>query len=207
MEGLPAPCRTCLFWEAGAPPPTKAASRRDDAARLAKESWWQATALEWGACGLGLWTNGTLLGYTMVTPPAFLEQPARLGRVTEDALLLAVLWTADDVDTDQVALELVEGALRLVIAHGARALEAFASPTGRDPCIPAEDTLRACGFTLRRSADPYSLYRLDLRQTARWHESVEEALRGLRQVLGRRRLGRVPSMPAAGAPRMPPRRT
>jgi hypothetical protein len=206
VDAVPEPCRSCVFWEAGGPPGSEVPTRSQQAARVAKESWWQATALEWGPCAVGAWDADRLMGYSLVAPPHYLKGSARFRRVTEDALLLAVLWTAEDVDEEQVTGWLVETVLRLSVARNVRAVEAFGSPGGH-PCVPDERLLQANGFELLRSGYPYRQYRIDLRQTARWREGVEEALIGVRRALNRGTLGRVPSMPASSVlPRVPARR-
>lgn len=201
VEALPSPCRECVFWEAGGLPGPELSDRERATARVSKESWWQATCLEWGPCGLGAWHGDRLAGYATIAPGHYLKGAARFGRVTEDAFLLATLWTAPDVEQEEVAGALVEAALRMVAARGAQALEAFVSPSGDDPCVPGEDLLRACGFDLIQRRFPYPHYRLDLRQTARWREGIEEALVGVRRLLRGRGLGRVPSLPSALAGR------
>lgn len=201
VDALPSPCRECTFWEAGGKPGSRLGERERAAARVSKESWWQATALEWGPCGLGAWHGERLAGYAIVAPGSYLKGSTRFGRVTDDALLLATLWLADDFEEEQVAGALVEAALRMVAARGAQALEAFASPSGADSCVPDEVVLRSCGFDLIQQRLPYPHYRLDLRQTARWKEGIEDALGGVRRILRGRRLGRVPSMPSVLAGR------
>lgn len=196
VEALPEPCGQCLFWEAGGKPGPEVDDDERAAARVAKESWWQATALEWGSCGIGAWQGDRLLGYVTVAPASYLGGAAKLGRVTDDALLMGVLWIDEETAPEGTAAWLVEAALRQVAARGARALEAFGSPTGKDSCVPAEAVLQACGFELLRWDQPYPHYRLDLRRTARWHERAEEAVVALRRVLRGRKLGRVPSMPS-----------
>ena len=196
VDLLPEPCRSCLFWETGGPPGPDQPEEARHAAREGKEAWWRATNLEWGACGLGVWDEDRLVGYGLIVPPSYARGAARLGRVTEDALLLAVLWVDDQSEEGAaVAERIVGGALLMVAARGARALEAFASPNGR-ACLTDERLLRDTGFSLLRSQRPYPHYRLDLRQTARWKETAESALASLRAALRERRVGRVPSLPS-----------
>lgn len=195
LGDLPLPCRDCVFWEAGGPPGPDLPPDQRARARAAKEAWWRTAALEWGHCGHAVWDGRRLRGYSLFAPAGHLEGATRFGRVTEDALLLALLWTEPPGD-EGVARLLVEEALKAVAVRGARALEAFGSPRSGQPCLVHEAILRSCGFALLRRGFPYPHYRLDLRQTARWRDAAEEALAQVRRSLRGRSLRRVPSLPS-----------
>lgn len=198
VDDLPEPCRSCLFWETGGPPGSETPPSRRARDRDAKQSWWHATELEWGTFALGLREGEELIGYAVVTTPSYLEGAASIGRVSDDALLMAVLWTADGVDdADSVAASLVESALALAVAHDASALEAFGASRGGPDCVPDEALLRRRGFRLLHGGFPYRHYRLDVRSTARLRDGVEEAAAYVRRLVRRTRLGRVPSMPTS----------
>ncbi len=56
---LPAPCRSCVFWEAG---------HRDPDAR-AKDDWLSAVLLDWGSCGRLLYVDGELAAFARPARP------------------------------------------------------------------------------------------------------------------------------------------
>lgn len=198
VDDLPEPCRSCVFWEAAGPPAPEAPPSRRVSDRVAKESWWQATGLEWGTFALGVRHGDELLGYAVMTPASYLRGSASFGRVSDDALLLAVLWTSPSAqEPESIAASLVESAVSLAAARKFTAIEAFGTARGGPDCVPDERMLQACGFMRLHAASSYRHYRLDLRSTARWKEGVEEALAHVRRLLRRSRLGRVPSMPTS----------
>lgn len=192
LDDLPTACRNCVFWEvAGA---ARGPADTGAGARERKEAWWQATQLEWGTPGKAAYGDGHLVGYASFAPGAQVPRARRLGGVSDDALLLATLWVDPDYREAGLARVLLQSVLRETHRRGSRALEAFADR--RRPtewrCMLAEDFLLANGFTVVRPHPTTPLLRLDLRQTARWQESLSTALEGVASALNRRR-ERVPA--------------
>lgn len=201
LEQLPSACRSCVFWE------VRGAARgpvrgQEAQARAAKEAWWQATQLEWGAPGKAVYVDDELVAYATFAPAVHFPQVRRLGpTVSEDALLLAALWVAPAQRDRGLAKVLLQSALRETHRRGSRALEAFGARAGETlgTCLIPEGFLLANGFELRQDHDSHPLLRLDLRQTVR--ESVGHALEGVLGVLARRERAPAPARPALEAAR------
>ena len=193
LDSLPSPCRSCLFWESttagpGIPPAGEAAGAQG------KEAWWQATQLEWGTPGKGVWNGDELIGFATFGPPGDFPRRRRLGHGTsDDALLLATLWVQPAHRGQGVATLLLHSVLREAHRHNCRALEAYSS---RQPalCLVPEGFLLASGFQLLHEHLTHPLLRLDLRQTAK--ETVGAALEGVLSALGRRERIPAPARPA-----------
>jgi GNAT superfamily N-acetyltransferase len=174
----------------------------EELAASGKEAWWQATQLEWGTPGKALYVDDRLVGYATFAPPEHFPRVRRMGQaVSEDALLLAVLWVHPDHRGTGAAKMLLQSALRETHRHGCRALEAYGTrfPATNGPlstCLIPEGFLLANGFELLRNDGDFPLLRLDLRKTVRWQESVSHALEGVVSVLSRRERARVPARPA-----------
>ncbi len=185
LESLPEPCRSCLFWEV-ADAPRGAAPQ----GRQAKEAWVQATQLEWGPPGLACYVDDRLVGFGVFAPPTHLRRARQLSHaVSQDALLLATLWVAPEARHTGLARLLLQALLRETHQRGGRALEAYGVRAG-DPlatCILTERFLLANGFAVLYDDPRLPLLRLDLRQTARWQESLSRALEAVLGRLSRRR--------------------
>ncbi|HEY8339171.1 MAG TPA: GNAT family N-acetyltransferase [Egibacteraceae bacterium] len=202
LDDLPAACRRCMFWETGGGRRGPVSDAEAPQVTAAKQAWWQATQLEWGTPGKAVYDDDTLVGYALFAPPGHVPRTRRLpGPVSDDALLLAVLWVAEGWRGTGVAKTLLQAVLReahrrrarAVEAYGARGLAAGAGAT----CVIPEAFLLAHGFTVTAEDASFPLLRLDLRQTVRWQESVGHALESVLSVLGRRE--RVPARPALEA--------
>jgi GNAT superfamily N-acetyltransferase len=195
LSELPAACRACVFWEA-------AGARRGPASdpgagAAAKDAWWQATQLEWGAPGKAVYSDGRLVAYAAFAPPQFVPRLRTLGHVvSDDALLLSTLWVDPAQRHSGLATLLLQTVLREATRRGARAVEACATRGHSGSCLLPEAFLLASGFTVVREHVAYPLLRMDLRQTARWSESIGHAVEGVISVLGRRERAPVPVPPA-----------
>ncbi len=214
---LPAPCASCVFWEVdGAPEGGRDPAPATSAA--AKQAWWQATQLEWGDPGLVVREGDRVVAFAVHGPRSHFPRARTLGpTASEDALLLATLWVDDDERGTGVGELLVRRVLREAAQRGARAVEAYARRGGDDDrlgsfahggdarapggCVLPEGFLVAAGFALHHDHHAFPLFRLDLRSTVRWHESVGQALSGVRLVLGRRERVPAPVRPASGGGR------
>ena len=215
LHELPSPCRSCMFWETPDAPPGGGGD--PGTGLLAKEAWWQATSLEWGAPGKAVYVDDHLVGFAVLAPRAHVPRARRLGpAASDDALLLATLWVDPAYRGDGLAKTLLQGTLRETARHGARALEVYGSRRNTVPgavpaaraggCVLPEPFLLAMGFTVHHEHHAFPLLRLDLRQTARWAETLEQALTGVRDRVRIRVRARVPlpvPTPAASPPRLP----
>jgi GNAT superfamily N-acetyltransferase len=200
LDDLPQPCRACVFWEVpGArrgPDP-----RRPQAGRAAKEAWWRVTELEWGTPGKAVYEGEALIAYAVLAPAIHLPRTRELGRgPSDDALILATLWVDPGHRGNGVGKLLIQAMVRETHRRGGRALEAYGvrHPDVRPApsCIVPEGFLLACGFAVVQEHATYPLLRLDLRQLARWQESVGHALEGVLSALARRERARIPARPA-----------
>jgi GNAT superfamily N-acetyltransferase len=184
---------------------------------VAKQAWWQATQLEWGNPGLVVRDGDRVVAFAVYGPRSHFPRARTLGpTASDDALLLATLWVDDDERGTGVGELLVRRVLREAAQRGARAVEAYArrepalvataarggadgSPVAPGGCVLPEGFLVAAGFGLHHDHHAFPLFRLDLRSTVRWHESVGQALSGVRTALGRRERVPAPVRPASGA--------
>lgn len=211
LHDLPSPCRSCVFWESAA---GRLGGERDArSGATAKEAWWQATQLEWGTPGKALYLDDHLVGFAVFAPSAHFARARLLGPAfSDDALLLATLWVDPAYEGIGVATTLLQSVLRDTHRRGARALEAYGDRRVRLPgvarptCVIPEGWLLRAGFAVRAEHHAFPLLRLDLRQTARWQESVGHALEGVISVLGRRERTPIPA-PVTPAARSEPRGT
>lgn len=202
LDDLPPACRSCVYWEvAGA---SRGPAMDSAAGRDGKEAWWQATQLEWGTPGKAAYVDGALAGFATFAPGVHYPKAARLGGASDDALLLATLWVHPDSRGAGLGRLLLLSVLRETQRRGGKALEAYAARYGgeRRTCVLDETFLLANGFAVLREHPTLPLLRLDLRQTARWQESLSHALEGVAAALARR--DRVPaparSVPARAVP-------
>jgi GNAT superfamily N-acetyltransferase len=188
LGDLPAPCRSCAFWElpeASRGPQEGAAA---EAAAEAKQLWVRSLELDWGAPGLVLTEQEEPVAYALYMPADEAHRARRLGSTpSDDALVLATLWVAPEARGSGVAAALLHSVLRHAHDAGLRAVEAIGARGEAWPCMLPEDFLIANGFVVHHNHPRFPLLRLDLRQTARWQGAMEHALEGVRSVLRRER--------------------
>jgi len=182
---LPGPCRSCVFWEApsGRPGPTPGGE-------AGKEAWWRAAELEWGPPGKGVYLDDELAGYVLYGPPEHFPRIRASGRTaSDDALLLATLWVAEDHRGGGLGKTLLQVAMREAARRNLRAVEALAVRDDDPPawrCTTPAGFLEAHGFAVFQDDARHPLLRLDLRQTVRWQEQVGHALESVVSALSRR---------------------
>lgn len=185
LPGLPPTCRSCLYWELADSRSGPDPDAEQGAAR--KEAWVQAVTLDVGPPGRVAVREGQTIGYALAAPARELGRHRRLTRrPSADALLLAVAWVAPEHRGRGVGQALVEAVLRDVVRWGGRALEAYGARTPVSSCLLPEGFLHAVGFTVLHEHPLTPLLRLDLRQTVRWPQSVEQAWQGVREALSGR---------------------
>lgn len=183
---LPASCRSCVFWELAEAPRGPRAD--DGAAAEAKHLWIHSLELDWGAPGLLLVERDRTLAYAIFMPADEAHRARRLGSVpSDDALVLATLWVAPEQRGSGLAAALLHAVLRSAHEADLRAVEAIGARGDASPCMLPEQFLLAHGFVVHHNHPRFPLLRLDLRQTARWHEAMEHAIEGVRSVLRRER--------------------
>lgn len=195
LDALPEPCRSCMFWEVADAPRGPVTG-----GTAAKEAWVHSMQLEWGAPGKVLVVDEVPMAFGLLAPGDQIARTRRLGRApSEDALLLATLWVAPPVRQAGLARVLLQALLREVHEHGGRALEAYGARGGAalGTCVVPEGFLLANGFTVLAEDVRYPLLRLDLRQTARWQESVTQALEAVLRALPSRRRAPAPARPSS----------
>lgn len=193
IEHLPTPCRTCLFWELADAPRGPQPNRAAEVAE-AKLLYHRAVELDWGPPGLLVRSDGRTLAFTTFVPAEQAHRTRRLGSVpSDDALVLTTMWVDPDVRGTGIASTLLHRVLRQAHDLGLRAVEATATRGGDGPCLLPEAFLLASGFVVHHQHVRHPLLRLDLRQTVRWQDAMEHALKGVRAVLGRRDRRTAPS--------------
>lgn len=193
IEQLPTPCRTCLFWELADAPRGPQPNRAAEVAE-AKLLYHRAVELDWGPPGLLVRSDGRTLAFATFVPAEQAHRTRRLGSVpSDDALVLTTMWVDPDVRGTGIASTLLHRVLRQAHDLGLRAVEATATRGGDGPCLLPEAFLLASGFVVHHQHVRHPLLRLDLRQTVRWQDAMEHALKGVRAVLGRRDRRTAPS--------------
>lgn len=193
LTRLPADCRSCVFWELPTAPRGPQPDHVEDA-REAKQLWCRSVELEWGAPGFLLVDHDRTLGFASFMPAEQGHRARRLGvRPSDDALLLATLWIDPAVRGSGLATTLLHRVLKHAHDTGRRAVEATGARGGAAPCLLPEQFLLACGFVVHHQHPRFPLLRLDLRQTVRWQDAMENALEGVRAVLSRRDRRTVPT--------------
>jgi GNAT superfamily N-acetyltransferase len=193
IEHLPEPCRTCLFWELADAPRGPQPDRAVEVAE-AKLLYHRAVELDWGPPGLLVRSDDRTLAFATFVPAEQAHRTRRLGSVpSDDALVLTTMWVDPDVRGTGIASALLRRVLRQAHDLGLRAVEATATRGGDGPCLVPEAFLLANGFVVHHQHVRHPLLRLDLRQTVRWQDAIEQALQGVRALLGRRDRRTAPS--------------
>jgi GNAT superfamily N-acetyltransferase len=195
IADLPAPCRTCLFWEVADAPRGPQPDRAEEVLE-AKQLYHRAVELDWAVPGLAVRVDDETRAFVSFVPANQAHRTRRLGSVpSDDALVLTTMWVDPAVRGTGIASLLLQRVLKHAHDMGLRAVEATASRTDGLPCLLPEAFLLAKGFVVHHHHPTHPLLRLDLRQTVRWQDAMEHALEGVRAVLGRRERRTAPSTP------------
>lgn len=186
LEELPAPCRTCLFWERGEPPPIDrlGRGRQDaDAALVRKQAWVSARLQEGHAPGRAVRVEGMLAGWVLFAPGRDLVGPRadRAGlpvpATSPDALQLATLHVDARMRGHGLGRLLLHAALREAVRLELAAVEVYGDRRWRERgCLLPVTWLLREGFEVHREAPRMPLLRLEVRRTLRWAPSLEAAL-------------------------------
>jgi GNAT superfamily N-acetyltransferase len=187
LDALPAPCRTCLFWECDA-----VRRERVEEPATEKEAWVSEVLREWGSCGRVALVDDRLVGYVLYAPASFV--PGAAGFPTAPVSMDAVLMTTAYVDPAArgggVGRMLVRAMARDLVERDVRAVEAFGHRPGRldrsgreGRCTVPVDFLSGVGFRTRRPHPVTPRMRMDLRTAVSWKSEVEAALERLMGVV------------------------
>lgn len=182
LDDLPAPCRSCTFWEFD--PVSRDRMPVDDAA-CAKEAWVSRVLLEWGSCGRVAYVDDVPAGYALYAPASFVPGSASFptAPVSDDAVLLATVRVLPEFAGAGLGRLLVQAVVKDVVNRGGiRAIEAFgdraSDPAGHSCVVPADFLLRV-GFKTQRPHLRHPRLRMDMRSVLTWREEVGSALERL----------------------------
>jgi GNAT superfamily N-acetyltransferase len=195
LDALPAPCRSCLFWECDA-------VRRDRVEEpvLEKQAWVSEVLREWGSCGRVALVDDQLVGYVLYAPGGFVPGAAGFptAPVSPDAVLMTAAWVAPQARGGGVGRMLVRAMARDLVDRDVRAVEAFGRAAGTARCTVPVDFLARVGFRTQRAHPLTPRLRMDLRTTLPWRSEVEAALERL---VGAVRPQTAPRRAPGGTPR------
>ncbi len=180
LEGLEAPCRSCLFWEQD---PVRR-SRSDDPAGE-KAAWIEEVQREWGTCGQVALVDGRPVGYVVYAPDAFVPGAAAFptAPVSSDAVVLTTAYVEQGA-RGGLGRMLVQRMARDLVEREVRAVEAFGDTRGGSAgCLLPVDFLESVGFRTQRAHSTTPRMRMDLRTTVTWQRGVERALARLGAVV------------------------
>jgi GNAT superfamily N-acetyltransferase len=198
VDDLPAPCRSCLFWELD---PVRR-ERAQDAGEQGceKEAWVSRALLEWGSCGRLVYVEDEPAGYALYAPPGFFPGADSFptSPVSEDAVLLSALVVRPDYVGGGLGRILVQSVVKDVLDRGGiRAIEVFGDRLARadgelNGCVVPADFWLRVGFKTHRNHPRYPRLRMDMRSVLTWREEIEQALERLLQVVRPRGVAPVP---------------
>jgi GNAT superfamily N-acetyltransferase len=186
VAALPTTCRSCRFLELGAPSPDRrgatvlpGALREDLPSRpqVRKQAWVSASVQEGTPPGRVAVIDGEVVGYALFAPSAaFARRRAPAPTASPDALLLATLWVHPVHREGGLGRRLVQAAVREAIRLDLSSVEAYGDRRFHErACVLPATWLLHEGFEVHREHPRTPLFRLDVRRTARWAESLEHA--------------------------------
>jgi GNAT superfamily N-acetyltransferase len=201
VELLPLPCRSCLAWELGAASPSprvmKAATvgagggpsaSSPSQPQVRKQAWVSAQVQDGFPPGRIVRIDEEVAGYALFAPvTAFAPRPPLVPAASTDALLLATVWVAPFYREAGLGRLLIQAAIKDAIRAEAPAVEAYGDRRWleRSCMLPATWLLHE-GFEVHREHPRTPLFRLDVKRTVRWAESLEHALEEVLSALPRR---------------------
>ena len=196
LDALPAPCRSCLFWERD---PVRRDQLEDETAE--KEAWVSEVLREWGSCGRVALVDDALVGYLVYAPAGFVPGAAGFATspASSDAVLLTTVYVDPAARGGGVGRMLVRAMAADLVERDIRAVEAFGTSArigGR--CQVPADFLSGVGFRTHRPHPTTPRMRMDLRSAVTWKDEVEAALERLVGVV---RPATRPRRAPEGAPR------
>ena len=177
LDALPAPCRSCVFWELD---PVRRARVEDPCGE--KDAWASQVLREWGSCGRVALVDDEPVGYLIYAPEAYVPGAAGFptAPVSPDAVLLTTVYVVPAHQRGGLGRMLVQGMARDLIERGGiRAVEAFGDTRGNRSCVVPVDFLGSVGFKTQRAHSTTPRMRMDLRSTLTWKDEVEAALERL----------------------------
>jgi GNAT superfamily N-acetyltransferase len=179
LEALPAPCRSCLFWERD---PVRRSRVEDPAAE--KDAWVSHVLREWGSCGRVALVDDEPVGYLIYAPEAFVPGAAGFptAPISPDAVLLTTAYVAPEYAGGGLGRMLVQGMARDLIKRDIKAIEAFGDTRGKRgqmSCVLPVEFLGSVGFKTQRAHSTTPRMRMDLRTAITWRSEVEAALERL----------------------------
>ena len=174
LDALPAPCRSCLFWE-------RDPVRRDRVSEPAEEKqlWVSEVLREWGSCGRVALVDDAVVGYVVYAPAGFVPGSAGFATapVSPDAVLLTTAYVEPEARGYGVGRMLVRAAAADLVERDVRAVEAFgAHGRAGGRCRVPVDFLSGVGFRTHRPHPVAPRMRMDLRSAVTWKDEVEAAL-------------------------------
>lgn len=178
LDALPAPCRSCVFWECDA----VRRGRLDDPA-AEKEAWISEVLREWGSCGRVAVVDDQRVGYAIYAPAGFVPGAAGFATspVSADAVVLTTIFVDPSARGGGVGRMLVRAMARDLVERDVRAVEAFGhwGRGGVAGCTAPADFLSGVGFRTQRMHPVTPRMRMDLRTAITWKGEVEAALERL----------------------------
>jgi GNAT superfamily N-acetyltransferase len=194
---LPAGCRACLFWELGTPAPdgraagVLAGSPREDppASPADRKRAWVSSRVEAGAPpGRLAVVGGEAAGYALFGPSrSFARRRPPVPATNPDAVLLATAWVHPSHREAGVGRLLVQAALKEAIRLDLAAVEAYGDRRFHErSCVLPAMWLLHEGFEVHHEHPRTPLFRLDVRRTVRWADSLEHAFGEVLEHLPRR---------------------
>ncbi|MDX1511075.1 MAG: GNAT family N-acetyltransferase [Nitriliruptorales bacterium] len=193
LDGLPARCASCVFWELGGPRPATNGVTAEGTAT--KRAWVAGETLADGPPGRGIRIDDEVVAYVLFAPAGALagRGPA-VPTPSPDALVLATTWVEPQWRQHGLGRLLVQAALREAHRREVGAVEAWGDRRfSEGGCVLPAAWLLHEGFVVHREHPRHPLMRIDVRRTAAWADSLEQAVAEL--------LERVrPSLARNGAP-------
>jgi GNAT superfamily N-acetyltransferase len=197
LAGLPAGCRACLFWELGTPAPDDravgvlvGAPREDLPARPAerKRAWVSSRVDDGTPPGRVAVVAGELAGYALFGPSrAFARRRPPVPAATQDAVLLATMWVDPAHRGAGIGRLFLQAAIKEALRLDLAAVEAYGDRRFHErSCVLPAMWLLHEGLEVHREHPRTPLFRLDVRRTVRWADSLEHALEGVLGHLPRR---------------------